>query len=563
MNAGDTPTPIIWFCLIAVLLYCVIGVTSWRRRLVPGARPFALVCLFFALWTFGEVMELMAAAAPAKLFWLRFRAVWQLSAITVGVFFVLQFAGLGRYLTRRVALLLCLPPLSAAVLIVTNDAHLLFWSSAAYLANAPAQLGPVGSLMVSYSYLLTLLNVPVLLWLFFRSPPDRWAIASILAGNLVVRGALVLDRANRSPLAPLDTVVVALMVLAVAYALALFRFRIFDPVRLARQVAIEQMGEGMVVLDIAGRIADVNSTAATMLGIDAAALCGQPAERHFPADFASGTAEAQAVERAFALGDGDHQRNYVAQAWPLRDRHHGPLGRLLLMRDVTEQRRAEAQLLAQQRTLATLQERERLARELHDSAGQVLAYVSLQVQAARKQLSDGRVRDADAQLARLAEAAQSAHLDLRESILSLKTGPHAARPFTEALRSYLSGYRELYGIRADLAVADGLEDAFAPEAGVQLMRVVQEALANAHRHGHAQAVCVTLSRANGGARLTISDDGRGFDPAMLPADGHYGLAIMRERVAQIGGCLTIGSRPGAGTRITVDTLITPPPETYP
>ena len=151
MNTSYSLTPIVGVCLGAVSLFVTLGVTSWRRRLVPGAQPFAFVCLFLALWTFGEMMELASATPPAQQFWFRFRTVWQLPAITAGVFFTLQFAGLGRHLTRRVALLLCLPPLLAAVLILTNAAHLLFWSAGLYPAAAPAHLGSVGRLLLASS----------------------------------------------------------------------------------------------------------------------------------------------------------------------------------------------------------------------------------------------------------------------------------------------------------------------------------------------------------------------------------------------------------------------------
>lgn len=564
MNAGPSFTPLVWICLGAVLFYVVMGVTSWRRRLLPGARPFALVCLFFALWTLGEALELLATGLPAKWFWFRFQNLWPLPALTAGVFFVLQYAGLGRWLTRRVVVLLCIPPLLVALLLLTNEAHQLFYLSPSYVADGRAAFGPGAAIFMAYVYLLALVNLPVLAWLAARSPADRLPVLLIVVGHLLVRIALAADLAGRNPFAPLDAVVVSLILLAVAYALALFRFRIFDPVRLARRLAIEQMGEGMVVIDPSGHVADVNPMAAAILGLPAAAARGQPAADLFPADFAPLVAGAgDTAVGDFSLGDDAQRRYYVAQAWPLRDRHHGPLGRLLLLSDVTEQKRAEQRHLAQQRALATLLERERLANELHDGVGQTLAYVSLQAETTRKQLSDGQLATADAQLARLAEAARDAHLDLRESILSLKTGPSAEHTFIEALESYLAGYSELYGIRAALTVAGGLEGAFAPETGVQLMRVIQEALANAHRHGGARAVCVALAGRDGQARLTISDDGRGFDPAALPDGGHYGLAIMRQRVAQIGGRLTIDSQPGAGTRIVVDAPLMPQPEAQP
>ena len=74
---------------------------------------------------------------------------------------------------------------------------------------------------------------------------------------------------------------------------------------------------------------------------------------------------------------------------------------------------------------------------------------------------------------------------------------------------------------------------------------------------------MALTRHNGGARLTISDDGRGFDVAALPDGGHFGLAIMRERAAQVGGCLSIDTQPGAGTRIVVDVPLAPLMEAHP
>ncbi len=311
------------------------------------------------------------------------------------------------------------------------------------------------------------------------------------------------------------------------------------------------MTEGILVLDNDYRVADLNRTAITMLAADASRDRGRPADELLPAgvELARLLDDGQPVD--FGHGDGDAARHYTAEVTPLRDRRGRLHGRLLLLRDVTNQRRAEAQLLAQQRALATLQERERLARELHDSAGQILAYVSLQAEAIGKHVRDGDTAAADAELRQLADAAQGAHMDVRESILSLKTTAAENQPFAAALGRYLDTYAARYDVRIDLAVADGLDDPFAPETSVQVLRVVQEALTNARRHGEAHYVGVTVGRENGGARLVVADDGQGFDAAAV-GEGHYGLAIMRERMAQVGGRLAIESRPGAGTRVTLD-----------
>jgi signal transduction histidine kinase len=119
------------------------------------------------------------------------------------------------------------------------------------------------------------------------------------------------------------------------------------------------------------------------------------------------------------------------------------------------------------------------------------------------------------------------------------------------LRRFLDAYRDRYGIATELVVpADLDEQAFALGVGVQLLRVIQEALTNARRHGRAHRVKVAFERDDGRARVLVADDGRGFDPALISAGGdHLGLTFMRERMAQIGGGVTIRSQPGVGTQV--------------
>jgi signal transduction histidine kinase len=87
-----------------------------------------------------------------------------------------------------------------------------------------------------------------------------------------------------------------------------------------------------------------------------------------------------------------------------------------------------------------------------------------------------------------------------------------------------------------------------------VLRVVQEALSNARRHGKATAIRVSIEREDSRARIRVTDDGSGFEPAQFEGDGdgHFGLAFMRERMAQIGGHVKIDSRQGAGTRVILE-----------
>jgi signal transduction histidine kinase len=221
---------------------------------------------------------------------------------------------------------------------------------------------------------------------------------------------------------------------------------------------------------------------------------------------------------------------------------------MLLLRDVTEQWQAQQQVVEEQRKVAQLQEREHLARELHDGIGQILGYVSIQAQSALAWMKKGKTDRAGPVMERVAEVAKDAHADIRESILALRTGLEKRKSFVPSLKSYLERFQQNFGIRTELSISPGIDDStFAPEVEANLLRVVQEALTNSRKHSDAQSLNVSVELDTKSALISVTDDGKGFDPAGAGCDGHFGLVFMRERIAQIGGSLTIESAPNAGT----------------
>ncbi len=234
------------------------------------------------------------------------------------------------------------------------------------------------------------------------------------------------------------------------------------------------------------------------------------------------------------------------------------IGQLLLLQDVTEQKRAQTRILEQQSVVATLKERQHLARELHDSIGQVLGYTGIQAQTALKWMHDGNIEKAESLLRRLVEVAKDAHADVRESIISLRAGAGQEWSFVPILKQYLDRFQANYGIRTELLLSDGIEeDTFDPAVGVHLMRVIQEALTNCRKHSGAHSLRVCMELDGSKATIQIGDDGDGFDASRLErSDGnHFGLVFMQERMEQIGGSLTIDSVPGSGTGLKLDVPI--------
>lgn len=204
---------------------------------------------------------------------------------------------------------------------------------------------------------------------------------------------------------------------------------------------------------------------------------------------------------------------------------------------------------------AVVEERERIARELHDSLGQILGSINAQTLAVKKLLQDGRTDVALQELTDMGDRIQEVYADIREAILGLRTASDATREgFVPAVRLYSERFTQMSAIRVELRVTEEAQRALlAPAVQLQLLRVLQEALTNVRKHAHATAVQVALDTENGVFKATVSDDGRGFDPATLPQTGwpHFGLQMMRERAEAVGGGFQIEAGRGMGTVVTV------------
>lgn len=200
---------------------------------------------------------------------------------------------------------------------------------------------------------------------------------------------------------------------------------------------------------------------------------------------------------------------------------------------------------------AVLEERERIARELHDGLAQVLGYINTQTLAIKKLLASGRRDEAKEQLSSMEEAARQVYTDVREAILGLRAPRGGLIP---SLRKYLSDYGRMAGATVQLQVGEEAEALRLPaSAEIQLMRIVQEALSNVRKHAKATSATVSLEAADGGLTVEVADDGQGFDLDLPVRTGwpRFGLQTMRERAQAIGGDFELSSSPGSGTRVVV------------
>lgn len=213
-------------------------------------------------------------------------------------------------------------------------------------------------------------------------------------------------------------------------------------------------------------------------------------------------------------------------------------------------------------------ERDRIARELHDSLAQVLGVIHLQLRSLEARAKDEASLGIADELSAIAETADEAYGDVREAILGLRETVREDDGLEGSLREYLRKYSRQTGIVATLTCEGDARRALSPRAEVQLLRVVQEALTNTRKHSRARHVAVRIDCLGAGVTLIVEDDGVGFDPSTVvrSMEGGFGMKSMRERVEQIGGSIDVHTAPNEGTTIIVrldaeDTRGTPSSET--
>ena len=198
--------------------------------------------------------------------------------------------------------------------------------------------------------------------------------------------------------------------------------------------------------------------------------------------------------------------------------------------------------------LGAAEERNRLAREIHDTLAQGLAATGLQLESADALLetTDGpeRVRSAVRQALSLNNATLE---EARRSVLDLRAAPLEGRPLPEALKALVEDWRDAEGIAAEFESLNAGRP-LSSRVEVALYRICQEALANVARHARATRVSTRLVMTPEWARLTVEDDGQGFNAGQSPK-GHYGLVGMNERARMLGGTLDVRTGTGPGTRI--------------
>jgi len=337
--------------MIAGVICLVTGVLVLQtRRTTSGSIPLGIFMFALSWWDFTYSLFWANAAAPYPNFWLYITYVSAVLVPVTIVMFALQLSGLGSLLKRPLILALCLEPLLVLVGLFSDSRHgLFFGDTSTQNIGMIMGAGPIFWTNVIYSYLLILFGYIVLIRRFRQtSGIYRKQIAVILIAIGLPWLSSLLFVIGFRPFPNADNTPLTFTIAGLALAYALLRYRLLNIIPIARHVLIENMSDGLLVLDSQNRLVDINPAAEQVLGFKKKSRIGEPVEDVFSewSEVVKALYEVNDISVELSI-DHPYKRYLDLKVSPLSDRNGNLIGRLVVWRDITPLKKAQAELQEQ------------------------------------------------------------------------------------------------------------------------------------------------------------------------------------------------------------------------
>ena len=524
--------------------------------------------LAVVIWSLGYVLQFMSTGLSDQIFATNIQYLGIVTVPVMWFVFSLEYTGHDKWLTHRNLFLLAILPFVTVVLAWTNSFHSLMWHGRYLETSGPfiviaKTYGLWFWVHTSYSYLLMLFGTFILLQRLFR-PPRLYHGQSIALLICVIVPWVwnVLYIFQLAPIYRVDLTPSAFTISGLAIAFGLFRFRMLDVIPVARDAVIEGMRDGVIVLDTQNRIVDLNVTAQHIIDSPVSEAIGQPIAHVLSGqpELVELLCDVTEARVEVMVEKGKTQRYYELRISPLRDRRSHLTGRLIILCDVTERKRAEEKLLTYQKELRSLasqlslaeeRERRRIATEIHDRISQNLAMCRIKLEALVKSALSTPfaepLNEICSIIKQLIDQLRSLTFELSSPLLYELGLEAAVERLTEEIQ-------EQHGVLLNFE-DDGQPKPLDNDIRVLVFQAVRELLINITKHAQARHASVCMKRHDGNLRITVVDDGVGFDTSRISPDSKrtkgIGLFSIRERLHQIGGHIEVKSKRGHGTRVTL------------
>lgn len=338
--------------LMGGTIAAILAVYSWRRRDVPSARSLMVLAASAAIWLLAYAVEFRMESLAGRMWCVRFEyigVVWMGPAFFS---FALVVSGLRRHLNRRRVAALSAFPALILILIWTNPFHHLMWTRTWLEQSDVVQVlaydrGPMFWALIAYCYLLLLGGAWFVARAYLRAKQlHRRQLWAVLIGVAPPWAANALYIMNFDPLSGLDLTPFAFTFSGLVFAWAIFRLRLLKLVPIAREAVLDQMLDAVIILDREGRVVDLNPPAIRLSSVKRGRLLGRPVDQIMPELApAAGEHGFQESRVEFAPDGSGRGLIYEVRATPLYDQEDSYIGRVLILRDITQRERAARALV--------------------------------------------------------------------------------------------------------------------------------------------------------------------------------------------------------------------------
>lgn len=387
-------TPYMIILIMAASVSTLLAVyILWKRHDLIGAKTGVLILMAAVVWTTGYVLELGSTNLSTKIFWNKMQYFGHVILPVGWLIYVLKYTGREKLLKFRNQILLVIVPLITLLLVFTNEVHGLIWHRVDLVTKGSFSMliHPLGTgfwIYITYSYILLLFATSMLIKVLIRSRGYyRWQIRALLLAALLPWLASALQFLGINPLWPFEIIPLAFAVSGPIWLWGLTRLRLSDILSVTRDLVIDGVSDGVIVLDAKNRIIDLNPAAQKLTGFAAPDIIGKIPEQvwqKWPSllkPLTNGSETSYEVVR----GKEDDLHTYDVRISHLSDWRGHLVSRVIVLRDITERKRAEEQ------TKRSLKEKEVLLTEIHHRVKN-----NLQIISSLLNLQSGYIKDKQA-----------------------------------------------------------------------------------------------------------------------------------------------------------------------
>jgi PAS domain S-box-containing protein len=550
--------PYITFSVISFATLVIITAYGVSRRNNLGANEFVFAMLASAWWVFCQAFELMALTFPVKLFWANLLYIGAGLSPFAYFLLVLRYTGYDHFITKRnIAIILTV--YATFFFLIFTDGYFglmrtnfsLDTSAVPYVIDK--DFGMLFPLYMLFVHSISITSIALLVTRAMQKESVHRKQAVILLISLsVIAFSNLIHILGLSPSTRFELTPALFGFSAIFISFGIFQHKLLDLTPIARDLLVERINNGIIVIDIISRVIDINRKALELFDLDKGETLGKSYQEIAPLNEHISNYQIDTSLEEITYSKGGKLYTYELAQYKLFDKKENHVGWLVIINDVTEKKKTEAEKVRQEKAISVMSERERVGRELHDGLAQVFGYYNTQAQAIVEYLNRSEFELARQHLEQLITVAREQHGEIRSHITGIRGIAAADKNFSAALKKHVDTFSKQYSIPVEVDISQDLPPGFPDEeCAVELSKIIQEALNNIHKHAGRCRVCLSFRKKQDFVELRIRDTGRGFNRGKVGVRG-YGLEIMHERAASIGASLTIESVPGVGTTIMLN-----------